>query len=43
MAGSGLQELIEIMFAGNAVRHMWTGKAISRAEQFVATRWKMLH
>ena len=31
MAGSGLQELIEIMFAGNAVRHMLTGKAISRA------------
>ena len=31
MAGSGLQELLEVVFAGNAVRHMVTGKAISRA------------
>ena len=31
MAGSGLQELLEVVFAGNAVRHMLTGKAISRA------------
>ena len=31
MAGSGLQELIEVVFAGNAVRHILTGKAISRA------------
>ena len=30
-AGSGLQELFEVVFAGNAVRHMLTGKAISRA------------
>ena len=30
-AGSGLQELLEVVFAGNAVRHMLTGKAISRA------------
>ena len=33
MAGLGLQEHINIMFAGNAVRHynMLTGNAISRA------------
>ena len=31
MAGSGLQELLEVVFAGNAVRHILTGKAISRA------------
>ncbi len=31
MAGSGLQELLEVVFAVNAVRHMLTGKAISRA------------
>ena len=30
-AGSGLQELIEVVFTVNAVRHMLTGKAISRA------------
>ena len=31
MAGSGLQELLEVVFAVNAARHMLTGKAISRA------------
>ena len=31
MAGSGLQELLEVVFAGNAVRNILTGKAISRA------------
>ena len=31
MAGSGLQERIEVVFTGNALRHMLTGKAISRA------------
>ena len=31
MAGSGLQALLGVVFAGNAVRHMLTGKAISRA------------
>ena len=31
MAGSGLQALLEVVFTGNAVRHIWTGKAISRA------------
>ena len=31
MAGSGLQELLEVVFTGNAVRHMLTGKAIPRA------------
>ena len=31
MAGSELQELLEVVFAGNTVRHMLTGKAISRA------------
>ena len=31
VAGSGLQELLEVVFAGNAVRHILTGKAISRA------------
>ena len=30
MVGSGLQELLEVVFAGNAVRHMLTGKAICR-------------
>ena len=31
MSGSGLQALLEVVFTGNAVRHMLTGKAISRA------------
>ena len=31
MAGSGLQDLLEVVFAGNAVLHILTGKAISRA------------
>ncbi len=31
MAGSGLQELLEIVYAANSVKHMLTGKAISRA------------
>ena len=31
MADSGLQERIGVVFTGNAVRHMLTGKAISRA------------
>ena len=30
MAGLGLQELLEVVLTGNAVRHMLTGKAISR-------------
>ena len=31
MAGSGLQELLEVVYAGNTVPHMMTGKAVSRA------------
>lgn len=31
MAGSGLQELIETVYAANSVKHMLTGKAVSRA------------
>ena len=31
MAGSGLRELLELIYASNAVDHMMTGKAISRA------------
>ncbi|WAR15643.1 LOW QUALITY PROTEIN: hypothetical protein MAR_005748 [Mya arenaria] len=31
MAGSGLQEVMELIYATNAVGHMMTGKAISRA------------
>ena len=31
MAGSGLQELLETIYADNAVSHMLTGKAIQRA------------
>ncbi|WAR21610.1 hypothetical protein MAR_015584 [Mya arenaria] len=31
MAGSGLQEIMELIYATNAVGHMMTGKAISRA------------
>ena len=31
MAGSGLQELLELIYASNAVVHMLTGKAIARA------------
>ena len=31
MAGSGLQEVLEVIYAGNAVKHMLSGKAISRA------------
>ena len=31
MAGSGLRELLEIMYAPNSVVHIMTGKAIPRA------------
>ena len=31
MAGSGLQEVLEVIYSGNAVKHMLSGKAISRA------------
>ena len=31
MAGSGLQELLELVYAKNAVMHMLSGKAVSRA------------
>ena len=31
MAYSGLQELLEVVYAGNTVTHMMTGKAASRA------------
>ena len=31
MAYSGLQELLEVVFAGNMVTHIMTGKAVSRA------------
>ena len=31
MAGSGLKELLEVIYASNAVDHMLTGKAISSA------------
>ena len=31
MTGSGLQALLEVVFTGNTVRHMLTGKAISSA------------
>ena len=31
MAGSGLQELLELIYASNAVVHMLSGKAIARA------------
>ena len=31
MAGSGLQQLLEVVFAQNYVTHMLTGKAIARA------------
>lgn len=31
MAGSGLADLFEIVYAGNTVSHMMTGKAVSRA------------
>ena len=31
MAGSGLKELLEVIYASNAVDNMLTGKAISRA------------
>ena len=31
MAGSGLQELLEVVYASNTVSHMLTGKAVSRA------------
>ena len=30
-AGSGLQQLLEVVFAQNSVTHMLTGKAITRA------------
>ena len=31
MAGSGLQEFLELVYAKNAVVHMMSGKAIARA------------
>ncbi|KAH3721713.1 hypothetical protein DPMN_064661 [Dreissena polymorpha] len=31
MSGSGLQEVLQTVYAGNAVTHMMTGKAVSRA------------
>ena len=31
MAGSGLQEVFEVVYAGSTVSHILTGKAISRA------------
>ena len=31
MSGSGLQELLQIMYADTSVIHMLSGKAISRA------------
>ena len=31
MAGSGLQQLLEIAFAPNAVIHMLSGKSVTRA------------
>ena len=31
MAGSGLHELLEVVYASNTVNHMMTGKAVSRA------------
>ena len=31
MAGSGLEELLEVVYAGNTVCHMMSGKAVSRA------------
>ena len=31
MRGSGLQELLEVIYASNSVGHMLSGKAISRA------------
>lgn len=31
MAGSGLQELLELVYAKNAAIHMLSGKAVSRA------------
>ena len=33
MAGSGLQELLEVIYAENAVQHIFSGKAVSRAIQ----------
>lgn len=31
MAVSGLEELLEVVYAGNTVCHMMSGKAVSRA------------
>ncbi len=31
MAGTGLQELFELIYAPNAVTHMMSGKAVARA------------
>ena len=31
MAGSGLKELLELIYAPNAVQHMLSGKSVSRA------------
>ena len=31
MRGSGLSECLEMIYGANAVKHIWTGKAIARA------------
>ena len=31
MAGSGLQEVLQVVYASNTVNHMLSGKAVSRA------------
>ena len=43
MAGSGLSELLEIVYAPNSVKHMLTGKALSRAVRAHLLVYAALH
>ena len=36
IAYSGLQELLDVVYAGNTATHMMTGKAVSRAVHFIS-------
>ena len=40
MAGTGLQELLEVIFAGNTVSHILSGKAVARAIRALAARFR---
>ena len=43
MAGTGLQELLEVIFAGNTVAHILSGKAVARAIRCHSLLESVLH